>query len=215
MKRVKFLIVLVLLLGIFYYSQKIRTISKPHIELPRILTEESCMKLLAVYQPDIYSLNFTRIEEGNFSIKQVRVDTNNLLPNGERTITFTSWYQKRPIFLIGAPLNNSTSYFAPPSWVFEGCNILETYTVESLTKEPQFKKYFDCEETECHEVRCNNSEARLFYTYRRINDYCELKYYMKELSPDGRTIISFQILYFKRPLGSFIKAREESLCRID
>jgi len=223
--KVMFIILMLAVIGFSFYYFKLRTPYKYYVELPEVLTEESCMEVLKVYQPDISDLEFEKGGSENFTYKQLSFDIDGLLPNGRRTITFTY-----------------------PNQQFEGCNILDTYTVEKLTKEPNFKQYFDCKNLECKDIKCDGRDARLFYTYRKINDYYELKYYMREpisipieepppgeLPPDESppeeppieeglppeeelstkpgVSVTVQFLYFNRPLDKFIKHREESVCR--
>ena len=104
--------------------------------------------------------------------------------------------------------------------------------MEKLTKEPNFKEYFDCKNLECKDIKCDGRDARLFYTYRKIDDYYELKYYMREpisipieepqpeeevppeeIPTKPGVSVTVQFLYFNRPLDKFIKHREDSICR--
>jgi len=214
MKLSIIIIILFVILGFLFYYFKTQTKYKYHTELPEVLTEETCMEILKVYQPDINGLAFEKLGDENFTYKQVSFDTHSLFPNGVRTITFTYPNQK-----------------------FEGCNIIEGYIVEKLTlldklTEERFKQFFDCKNLECKDIKCKGKDGRLFYTYRKINDYYELKYYMKQptsipievpsseevLSPEEiptkpAMSITIQFLYFNRPLDNFIKHREDNICK--
>jgi len=208
-RPILFLILIVGLIGFSFYYFYIRASYKYYIKPPDILTEQSCMKILEVYQSDITNLKFEKYGDENFIYRQVNLDIDGLFLDGKRTITFTY-----------------------PNQEFEGCNIMNEYTVDKLTEEPNFMQYFDCKRLDCKDIKCDKKDARLFYTYRKIKDYYELKYYMRksifereviaspreelellpEESPKGNTFINIQFLYFNRPLDKFIKHKEESLC---
>jgi len=208
-RSISFLILIVGLIGFSFYYFYIRASYKYYIKPPDILTEQSCMKILKVYQPDIANLALEKHGNENFIYRQVNLDIDGLFLDGKRTITFVY-----------------------PNQEFEGCNIMDIYIVDKLTEEPNFTQYFDCKNLDCKDIKCDEKDGRFFYTYRKINDYYELKYYIREpilereviaspmeeseLLPEesqkGNVSITIQFLYFNRPLDKFIKHREESVC---
>ncbi len=186
---------LILFVSLFFYYIKKKGSYK---QLPSVLNEKTCMRILKKYQPNINKLDFESIDHENYKYKQLMLKPPEDLDGmGDRSITFV--------------FNNQE---------FEGCNIMDNYVLfEKLSEngeEIDFKKYFDCEKLECKNITCDNGNGHFFYTYRKFgknNNSFELKYYKKDKTLEGNVSIDFQFLYFNRPLDDFIENIKNSMCQ--